>query len=102
MADVMDIWFLALVLGGFGGRISFANNLITEDDYYQSKLLKECLQFLCLPSRVFAFGLTTRSVIAFIVYNEYQPQFTEACYHWKMIVLQFVNGILLLCARTER
>lgn len=37
MADVMDIWFLALVLGGFGGRISFGNNLITEDDYYQSK-----------------------------------------------------------------
>ena len=69
MAVVMDIWFLALVLGGFVGRSSFGNNLITEDDYYQSKLLKECLQFLCLQSRVLEFGLTTRSVIAFIVYN---------------------------------
>ena len=67
MAPLMDVCFLALVLSGFGGRSSFGNKLITEDDYYQSKLLRGCFPFLCLQSRVFAFGLSARSIIAFII-----------------------------------
>ena len=37
MALLTDFVLLVLVISGFEGRISFANKLIREDDYYQSK-----------------------------------------------------------------